>query len=74
MRIVGIKKKIRLLFLMLILSFLAAGVSLYVSWFIEKSSRYSPSYYEPKDFERQKLIEKTGKSVLDNQAGQEENQ
>jgi len=64
-RIGAVNRKIRFLFLLLILSFLAAGVSLYTSWFIEKVYHHSPSYYEPKDSDRQKMIEDVGKSVLD---------
>lgn len=45
------------LLILLILSFLAAGFSLYVTWFVEKLNSYSPSYYEPKDLERKKLVE-----------------
>lgn len=65
MKAYRIKRQKRFLVLLLILSFLAMGVSLYASWFIEKFVSYSPSHYEPKDQERQKLFEETGKSVVD---------
>jgi hypothetical protein len=40
------------LLILLILSFLAAGLSVGVTWFLGKYNSYSPSYYETKDLDR----------------------
>jgi hypothetical protein len=60
-----IKKNIQFLVWLVIFSFFATGVSLYVSWYFEKFFSYAPSHYEPKDVDRQKLFDETGKSVSD---------
>ena len=45
---------------------LAATVaSLYLTLLVSRYYGYGPTAYEPKDFERQKLYEQTGRSVLD---------
>ena len=58
-----LKKELKFLIVLVILSVLAAGVSLYAAWYIEKFDRYAPDHYEPKDGARQELLEETGKSV-----------
>ena len=53
----------RFLVLFFIVSILATGVTILSTWFIGKFTGYSPSFYEPKDAERQKLYDEKKKSV-----------
>lgn len=44
----------------------AALISLYVAYLVSQFyADQGPSSYEPKDFERQRLMEQTGRSVMD---------
>lgn len=63
------KRKLRFWTWILVASALMAGGSLYLGRLLEKMSSYIPSWYEPRDFERGELMERSGKSVLDPQKG-----
>jgi hypothetical protein len=43
----------------------ATVASLYLTYLVSRYYGYGPTAYEPKDFERQQLYDRTGRSVLD---------
>lgn len=46
-------------------SLAAAAASLYIAFLVARYYGYGPNAYEPKDFERQQLYERTGRSVVE---------
>jgi len=46
-------------------SLIATVISLYIAYLATHFYGIGPTAYEPKDFERQRLYEQTGKSTID---------
>lgn len=60
------KRKLKkFLIYFILVSLVAAGLAVLASWYLDKYRGYSPSFYEPKDSEREKLIDERGRSITD---------